>query len=361
MSSFKVPNFKGSAGRPTIDDVAALSGVARATVSRALNGGPNVSADVRARVARAVTELDYQVNMQARALAGGKARKLVLIYAMDPLGEVNSFYHMGLELGALRACGEAGLHLMMQGQDQTSGAAAADILGWLDAEGCVGAILTPPFSDDAGLVAAIVARQLPIVCVAPGAPVRGLAGGVGIDEAQASYDLTRHLLSLGHQRFGFIKGHAGHLSAEDRYAGFVRALSDACIAADSVVCARGNFTFRSGVERSAEILAGASRPSALICANDDMATGALFTAYRMGLDVPRDLSVAGFDDTPMSGVVWPPLTTVHQPLQQMGCRAVERIVADLKAVQRGAEPAAARFEAVPHRVVVRGSAARPAV
>lgn len=349
-----------AAGKPTIDDVAARSGVARATVSRVLNGGVNVSPEVRSRVMAAIEDLDYHVNMQARALAGGKAQLLGLVYASDPEAEPNSFYHSGLELGALRACAEAGMQLMLHAVRQNSGDPAADILTRLDAQACVGLILTPPFSDDVELVHRLMERNLPVVCIAPGPAARHIASGVGMDEAQAGFDLTRYLLDLGHRRFGFIKGIAGHLSAEERYCGFTRALVEADIDLAGVVCERGNFTFRSGVEQAVTILARprGEWPSALICANDDMAVGALFTANRLGLSVPGDLSLAGFDDTPLSEIIWPPLTTVHQPLKVMGCRAVERIVADLKAMRQGVSPARARFEPVPHRVVVRESAAR---
>ena len=354
-------NYDLAAGRPTIDDVAALSGVARATVSRVLNGGPNVSHEVRARVTKAVAELDYHVNMQARALAGGKVQRLGLIYSSDPDVEPDSLYHYGLELGALRVCGEAGLQLTMLGVAEsmleTAHDPSAEILDQLEAQDFVGLILTPPFSDHVGLVRSLAARNLPVVCIAPGREAQPVTGGVGIDEGQASYELTLHLLALGHRRFGFIKGTAGHLSAEERFGGFLRALAEAGLAETDVVTERGHFTFRSGVECSVRLLEATSRPSALICANDDMAAGAMYTAHRLGLDIPRDLSVAGFDDTPLSAIIWPALTTVHQPLRQMGARAVERIVAELKSRQRGETSSPPQFEAIPHRVVVRGSTA----
>jgi LacI family transcriptional regulator len=120
--------------------------------------------------------------------------------------------------------------------------------------------------------------------------------------------------------------------------------------------ARGNFSFRSGVETTARLLAGPERPTALICANDDMAVGALFTAHKLGLEIPRDLSVTGFDDTPVSEIIWPPLTTVHQPLKLIGARAVEMIVDQINAAKTSATPPAHRYELAPHRVVMRESA-----
>ena len=336
------------ARKPTIDDVAALSGVGRATVSRVLNGGPNVRDEVRARVFEAVEKLQYKVNMQARFLAGGRTQVLGLIYASDLDSEPNSFYHSGLELGALRACTDMGFQLVMHTVNQHSLTRATRIIEFVDQSRCDGLILTPPFSDDTDLLLQLRGRNMAVVCISPG------ASGVGIDDEVAAYELTRHLLGLGHRRFGFLKGLQGHLSAEQRYSGFLRALSQAGIGEDAVVAARGNFTFKSGIELTPGLLKDGQGITALVCANDDMAVGALFSIHKMGLNVPKDLSVVGFDDTPVSEIIWPPLTTVHQPLKTMGYRAVEMIVERVKA---GGTPQLPRFEAIAHRVVIRESAA----
>ncbi|MDV6331903.1 LacI family DNA-binding transcriptional regulator [Asticcacaulis sp. 201] len=348
-----------SAGKPTIDDVAALSGVARATVSRVLNGGPNVREEVRQRVLKAVDKLQYKVNMQARFLAGGKTQVLGLVYASDLDSEPNSFYHSGLELGALRACAEAGFQLLMHTVNQHSLGKNEKIIDQLVASRrCDGLILTPPFSDDTRLLRELDARNCPVVCISPGLEAQKLASGVGIDDEVAGYEMTRYMLSLGHKRFGFIKGLEGHLSAEERYSGFRRAIAEAGLDDGDIVVMRGNFTFRSGVEMTAAILANANQPSALICANDDMAVGALFSAHKVGLNIPQDLSIVGFDDTPVSEIIWPPLTTVHQPLKTIGYRAVEMIVEKIKA-NKTTGPTPAKYTVVPHKVVMRESASAP--
>lgn len=339
--------------RPTIDDVAALSGVGRTTVSRVLNGGPNVRAEVRDRVLNAVEKLQYKVNVQARFLAGGRSQLIAMIHASDLDAEPNSFYHSGLELGALRACSDAGFQLLMHGVNQHALNRANKVIDLIDSRRCDGVILTPPFSDDAELISLIHSRNVPVVAVSPGRNLHGTVIGVGIDDEVAGYELTRHMLKLGHRRFGFIKGLEGHASAEERFQGFVRALREAGIDPEAVPAARGNFAFRSGVDLSLELLNRRPRPTVLICANDDMATGALFTAHKMGLSLPEDLSVVGFDDTPVSEIVWPPLTTVHQPIKQIGARAVEQLI---KALKTGGVDSPA-FEVVPHRLVLRQSAA----
>ncbi len=347
-------------GKPTIDDVAALAGVARVTVSRVLNGGPNVSDKVRQAVLAAVEKLQYKVNVQARSLAGGKSRVLGLIYSSDVETEPNSFYYSAIELGALRACSQVGFQLGTHAVNQHSLRKADLVMEIIRSRRYDGLILTPPFSDDAELLENIKAVRFPVVAVSAGRPAQSIVPSVSIDDEAAGYELTRHLLLLGHRRFAFIKGLEGHVSAEDRYLGFVRALEQAGIAPTSARVERGSFTFRSGIDIAARILNGSDRPTALICANDDMAVGALFTAHKMGLQLPRELSVVGFDDTPVSEIIWPPLTTIHQPLKTMGARAAEILFDTVS----GEPPQPAEHglaNLVPHRLVIRESASSPSL
>jgi LacI family transcriptional regulator len=316
--------------RSTIDDVASLAGVGRTTVSRVLNNGPNVRSEIRDRVQRAIETLDYKVNVQARNLAGRTTRQIALIHASDLDTEPNSYYHSGLELGALRACAERGLHLATHTVNQSSPTAERRIVELIDEGRCDGVILTPPFSDRVDLITQIIEKRCPIVCVAASAAVRELVTSVGIDEKAAGLEVTRHLIDQGHRKFGYIKGPSGHQSAEGRFDGFLEALEAAGLGTRNVVMERGNFTFHSGIECAQRIMERADRPTALVCANDDMAAGALLAIHKLGLEIPRDISVVGFDDTPVSQIVWPPLTTVHQPLKLIGQRAVDLIMESLE-------------------------------
>jgi len=344
--------------KPTIDDVAALSGVGRTTVSRVLNGGPNVRAEVRERVQRAVTMLDYKVNVQARFLAGGASRQLTMVFASDLSSEPNSYYHSGLEIGALRACSEHGFTLSTVTVDPDAADRHQRILQLVTDRHSDGIVLTPPFSDDEALVRAIVAQHCPVVCVSGGPGVRSLAATVGIDDEAAGYAMARHQLSLGHRLFGYIDGLEGHLSASQRLDGFRRALREAGLAESTLIVARGNFTFRSGIEQATTLLSQAQRPTALVCANDDMAAGALLTVHRLGLAIPQDVSVSGFDDTPVSEIIWPPLTTIHQPIRRIGQRAIGVLVETINAGQQTTQ---AGFLAIPFHVVERSSTGRSAL
>ncbi|KQM86099.1 LacI family transcriptional regulator [Sphingomonas sp. Leaf23] len=345
-----------TARKPTIDDVARLSGVARATVSRVLNDGPNVSARSRTRVLEAVATLGYQVNLQARYLAGGGNRSVLLILASDTESEPNSYYQSALEIGALRVCMQTGMELVTHSLQQTRDDVEARLIELVEDSRCSGVILTPPFSDRMTLIAGLRRIGAFVVRISPATAEDGGMPGIGMDDEAAGFAMARHLIALGHRRFGFIQGRAEHLSAEQRYRGALRALDEAGLAPSAMRAERGNFTFKSGVDLLPKMVALADRPTAIICANDDTAVGALFAAHRAGIDVPGDLSIASFDDTPVSALVWPPLTTVHQPIQEMSARAVQIIAEALS----GAAPVAAGAERLPFSIVERGSVAAPA-
>lgn len=312
--------------RPTIDDVARHSGVGRTTVSRVLNNGPNVRDSVRERVMDSVNALGYTVNAQARNLASGVSRHIALIHATDEDAEPNSYYHSGLELGAMRACSENGLFLMTQTAHSSKPEDQSAIVQHAVSGRFDGIILTPPFSDREELIRAILATNTAVVCISAGPKTQAMAPWVGIHDFAAGQAIGHFLAERGHSRFAYINGPIEHSSARMRLDGFLDALSHHGVDADAVRVVQGNFTFKSGVESAEQLLSVEQRPTALVCANDDMAAGALLTAHKMNLAIPDDISITGFDDTPVSRIVWPPLTTVHQPIRQFGARAVELLI-----------------------------------
>ena len=317
----------GSVGKPTIDDVATLAGVSRTSVSRVLNNGPNVRPILRDRVLRAVEELDFKVNVQARNLAGRATGQIALVHQSDLDTEPNSYYHAALELGALRACANHGYQLVTRTVSPDIDTAKRQIRSMFDDDLVAGIIVTPPLSDDPGLARLGGADRVPIVCVAADPKSSSGCPSVGIDDFAAGMDVARHLIQLGHRRFGYIHGLAGHRSAQRRFEGLMAALAESNIDDFSVTEEQGTFTFRSGIECAQRIIAKTVRPTALICANDDMAAGALLAIHRAGLAIPGDISVTGFDDTPLSEIVWPPLTTLHQPIKQIGHDATQMLIA----------------------------------
>lgn len=337
----------------TIDDVAEMAGVARVTVSRVLNNGENVRPETREKVLSAVKTLGYSVNQQARALASGTARQIMLIHAHDPEREPNSYYHAGLELGALRACTSLGFDLITRAIDPHGDAPWRGLSSILERDRPIGIIVTPPLSDDVEFLKAAWKAEVGIVAISAGEAARESVSAVGIDERAGGRAIGEHLVLLGHRRLGFVKGPPDHRAAALRYDGFLDALRDAGLDEEPWT-ETGDFTFRSGVEAAEKLLRKGGQVTALACANDDMAAGAMLALHRAGFEIPSAMSVTGFDDTPMSEIVWPPLTTVRQPIQFFAERAVHLLFE-----KQGHAPALAHYETVAHELVIRESTGAP--
>src|SRR3954447_7978494 len=182
----------------TIDDVAEAAGVARVTVSRVLNNGANVKAETRERVRRAMEELGYSVNQQARALASGMGRQIMLIHAHSPELEPNSYYNSGLELGALRGCSSLGFDLVTRAVDPHDDNRFRLLAAILEREHPAGLILCPPLSDDVEFIETARRAGTHVLAVSAGERARSQVMAVGIDERAAGRVIAQHLTSLGH-------------------------------------------------------------------------------------------------------------------------------------------------------------------
>ena len=336
----------------TIDDVAEAAGVARVTVSRVLNNEQNVRPETREKVRRAVDALGYSVNQQARALASGSGRTILLIHSHDQDREPNSYYHSGLELGALRACSSLGYELVTRAVDPANEKRGHLLSSIIERERPAGIVLPPPLSDDVDLLLGLKEAGVRVAAVSAGERSREVVSSAGIDERAGGHTLGRYLMALGHRRVGFLKGPADHLAAALRYDGFIDAFREAGIPVEPWT-SEGDFTFKSGVEAGDRLLRDGARITALACANDDMAAGAMLALHRAGVAIPGEMSVTGFDDTPMSDIVWPPLTTIRQPIKEIAERAVHMLVENHADVE-------AHYEALDHELVVRESTAAPA-
>jgi LacI family transcriptional regulator len=275
----------------------------------------------------------------------------MLIHAHSPELEPNSYYNAGLELGALRGCSSAGFDLVTRAihpQDPDRFRLLSSIL---DRERPVGIILSPPLSDDIEFIETARRHGAHVVAVSAGERARGAVSAVGIDERAGGHAIGRHLTCLGHRDIGFIKGPSEHQAATLRYDGFLDALHEAGIR-EARWTATGDFTFKSGVEATEQLLRAAAGVTAVACANDDMAAGVMLALHRAGFEIPRRMSVTGFDDTPMSEIVWPPLTTVRQPIKDLAEHAVH-LLADSRS------SGAVRFEPLPFELIVRESTTAP--
>lgn len=329
----------------TINDVADRAGVSIKTVSRVLNREPHVREATRDRVLKAVDELGYRPNFAARALAGSRAY-LIGLYYDNPSSNYSANYVSDVQFGAMETCRENGYHIVVEylGDGEPERLLAAVKMD--------GVILTPPVCDRLDVLELLERRGLPYVRIAPSANFeRGPY--VYMDDRRAAYDMTAYLVSLGHRRLGFIKGHAGHSATPLRYQGYREAMSDAGVDVEPNWVQTGNFSFRSGFGAAERLLSLPQRPTAVFASNDDMALAVMAVANRMQMSVPQDLSVAGFDDTQVAQVVWPQLTTIRQPVPQMAAAAAEILI-------KGLPNEAENGVRLDFSLVVRGSTGRSA-
>jgi LacI family transcriptional regulator len=198
---------------------------------------------------------------------------------------------------------------------------------------------------------------IPIVALGTYQPPAATSS-IRIDDYAAAYAMTTHLIDLGHRRIGYISGHPRQTASARRLEGYTDALRDAGVSADAALVAQGYFTYHSGLEGADALLALTNRPTAIFAANDDMGAAAIAVAHRLGLDVPRDLTICGFDDTALATTVWPPMTTVRQPVAEMARDAVTLLADAVKRKDAG-KPAQPVCEMAPFTLVRRQSDGPP--
>ena len=339
---------KRAGAPPTIVDVARKAGVSIKTVSRVMNKEPTVHPQTRALVLAVVAELNYRPQLSARSLAGAKSFLIGLLYY-----EPSAAYVAGIQRGATLRCREAGRHLVVESLQSNGADLQPQIEAMLAALRPDGMILTPPLCDNPQILALLRANGTPCVLISPAGDGHGLARVV-MDDALAAEELTNLLASLGHRHIAFIQG--DQAASERRQHGLERALASHGLVLEPAFVIPGRFDFDSGVDGAHSLLSRAVPPTAVFAANDDMALGVLAAAQRLGLAVPGELSIVGFDDSRAATLVWPALTTVRQPVAEMAMAAVDLLLSnELKPGASGAPPA----RVLAHELVVRGSTAAP--
>ncbi len=300
--------------RPTVRDIAAHTGVSIATVSRALNDQANVSEHTRELVRRAVRELSARAGRPRRGAPGAVYLRCPYLLT-DYFGLIVSSIAETLELHdrtLILNAGEAA-------QQET-------VLPTLPARPGIGGaiVILPP--EPSEQLAALRAREFPFVVVDPRTPMARDIAAVSAAHFAGARSVTAHLTALGHRRIGVIGGPDNWLAGQARRAGHASALADAGMLPDTALTRAGEPTTRFGHQAAAELLDLPQRPTALIGFNDKTAVGALAAAAQRGLRVPQDVSVAGFDDIDLAQATSPMLTTVRQPLAEMGRMAVSLLI-----------------------------------
>ncbi len=316
----------------TLDEVAAIAGVSRATVSRVINGG-SVASSTRDRVLSALDDAGYRPNAAARLLASGRSGVVGIVMHVDSHTLFGDPYFSELLGGLTDGLADRAAGMMVWLANRTKEQTLEDILGigLLD-----GVIATADTLRDP-LVDGLVASPLPTVLIGHRREDR-TASYVDVDHAGGAENATGHLVSIGRRRIGHVSGRRGTVAGEERIAGYRRALSSAGLDPDAFVV-DGDFSASAGAVGASELLA--RDVDAIFCANDAMASGALDAIRAAGLRVPEDVALAGFDDLGFAAALDPPLTTIRQGVREQGSEAA-RVLFDLVA-----DP-----EHVPRRVIL---------
>jgi LacI family transcriptional regulator len=294
----------------TIIDVAREAGVSYATVSRVINNKAHVKPEKRDAVLGAMSRLGYVVNQQARSLAGGRSRVIGLL-----VQNLGSSWMGAIVRGIDEELSAAEYDLMLYTTHRIS-IRETTYVATLTRGMADGLLLVLP-RDPASYLESLRHQQFPFVLI----DHQGIDDSgplVGVTNWEGAHGAMRYLLELGHQRIGFITGNLDMASARDRLAGYYAALSEHGLPNDPALVIQGDFSRKSGFLGAQALLGFVERPTAIFASNDESAFGVMEAARDYHFQIPRDLSVVGFDDIAESATVHPPLTTVRQPLEQMG-------------------------------------------
>ena len=336
--------------RATIFDVAKVAGVSIKTVSRVVNHEPNVRPSTRERVEQAIAVLKYRPDQSARNLASHRSHLIGLVYDDPAAYELpSSGYIIRMQHGALKACRSALSELLIHPCDFRKKKVGVELKSLIEETRPAGIIVAAPLSNMPKIVRAIEATGTPFVRISPG-KTNGKQLSVSTNDREVCAEMTRYLAGLGHKRIAFITGDPNHAAVANRFLGYQDGLDESGLEFSEQLVAAGDNSFGSGEACAEKLLKRKNRPTAIFAANDDMAAGVLRTANRLGIDVPGQLSVTGFDDITLARQVDPALTTIRQPLARMAERAAEMLINS-----NGGGEVAKGTEVVPATIKIRES------
>lgn len=305
--------------RTTIREVASAAGVSIATVSRVLNGRPDVAPATRAAVLRAARDQRFATNRSARALSGGRTGLVGVTLPM-----VEAEYFAQILSGAAEALHEHDMRVVLSPTLHLHDREVTllDRLMHGTTDGAV--LMLPEESNDE--LKALQRLGYPFVVVDPRVPLDEGVAAVSASNASGARAAVQHLLSLGHRRIAALTGIPGWLASSERFNGYHSAHAAAGVLADPALVVEADYSTEGGEAGAAKLLDLPDPPTAVFAFNDNMAVAVLREARRRGLRVPEDLSVVGFDDSQQAGIVTPELTSVRQPLAEMGRMAVSLLL-----------------------------------
>jgi LacI family transcriptional regulator len=347
--------------RITIHEVAAAAGVSIKTVSRVIRDEPKASDATRQAVREAIRKLGYVPHASASALSSSVTPVVGLLSRglIEPSMLRSGYeYRMSLQEGAFATCQAAGFGLsLMRLSEEDQKNHFAGLLDRVRRREVGGFLITSPLCEQEGFVQALQAARVPFATISSPADLHDGPSVVSNDR-EAMCAMTRLALQFGHRRIAFIRGNAGWRDTEHRHAGYVDAMTAAGLPMDPALVVQGNYSFDAGRQCAQHLLALPLPPTAIIASSDDIAAGVIAVAHERGLDLPSDLSVTGYDDTDMARKLWPALTTIHQPVEQMAEEAIRRLIAQMRPARNTEPPMPQQLE-LRSELVLRDSLASP--
>jgi len=306
----------------TINDIARLASVSKKTVSRVINDSPLVREQTREKVKLIIAEHGFAPDPQARALAFRRSFLIALIYD-NPSPQ----YVVNMQRGILDTLDGTSFQLIVRPCDRGDPRFHASMQAFVEQQKLFGAILPPSVSEDQELADILADASCPYVRIAS-VPLDEAHSMIRTHDSEGAAAAARHIATLGHERIAHIRGPSTFRSSHERLRGFTDGLAEFGLKLDPKLVLEGGYTFESGVACAQQLLERppALRPTAVFAGNDEMAVGVYQAARRAGFGVPEDLSIVGYDDTPMASRIWPPLTTVRLPIREMGKAAAALLI-----------------------------------
>lgn len=334
----------------TLDEIAELAGFSRSTVSRVINDAPNVRAATRERVWQIIKACDFHPNPAARALAGRRSRVIGLVIPQALNTIFADPYFPMLIQGCAAACDQRGYYLMLSLVLRQSD----DTFRWLiRARHMDGLIVASALTDDHS-VRRLLDDRLPLVLIGRSMECTDITT-VDADNEHGAAKAAQHLVQMGYQRIAMITGPMNMVHAIDRRNGFLCTLRALGVEPPSGYIQEGDWSESSGMQAMERLLHMTPPPEAVFVASDSMAIGALKAIRMAGLKAPDDIALVGFDDIPLAAAVEPPLTTVHQPIDQLGFLAASTLIDRLETASDVTGNNSAQHIVLPTELVVRAS------
>lgn len=311
----------------TINDVARVSGVSKRTVSRVINRSSLVGEKTREHVEKVIKELNFVPDKQARGLASSRSYLLGLIYE-----HYDSLSIEQVQRGALSVCSELGYELVVHPCKSREENFIEACLASIAKSKLDGVILVPPVSENKALAAALREMNVQYVRIAS-VDFDDEENIVVSDEREAMKGMADHFIELGHRDIGYISGPLRYTSSMERMDGFLTELNSCDINVPNIRIKEGENSYESGFKCAMELLSEDELPTAILANNDEMALGVIRAAHDLGIKVPDQLSVAGFDDNILASRVIPALTTIHRPIDNMAALATQKLVNKIQSEQ----------------------------